>query len=56
MTSIFSLLTRGKPVVADPFGIVAALAERKANRAIHRAMERSQAAHKGWATRRGGVA
>lgn len=52
----FRSLFAGKPVQADPFGIVAALADRKRNRAAYRAIERSQAAHKGWATRRGGVA
>ena len=54
--SLLRTIFGGKPVASDPHGIIAALAERKANRAAYRALERSQAAHKGWATRRGGVA
>ncbi len=56
MRKILALFAAGKPVSTDPFGLVAALAERKANRAIYRAIARSQAAQKGWATRRGEVA
>lgn len=46
-------LLRGKQVVADPHGLTAALAERKANRAQYEAQARSDAARKGWETRRG---
>lgn len=56
MRKIFAFFTGGKPVQGDPFGLVAALADRKANRAAYRAIERSQSARKGWATRSGGVA
>jgi hypothetical protein len=36
----------------DPFGIEAALAERKRNRPAYRAQERSDASRKGWVTRK----
>lgn len=45
-----------RAINADPYGIRAALDERKANREAYRAQERSDAARKGWATRRGGAA
>lgn len=41
-----------KPRAVDPYGIIAALAERKANRTAIRAQERSDAARRGWETRR----
>ena len=37
---------------SDPFGIEAALAERKRNRAAIRAQERSDASRRGWVTRK----
>ena len=49
------LIFAGKPVLADPFGLNAALAERKANRDQLRAAARSEAARKGWQTRRAGA-
>lgn len=44
-----------RPAPADPFLISAALAVRKANRAALKAQARSDAAKRGWQTRRAGA-
>ena len=49
------LIFAGKPVLADPFGLNAALQFRKDHRAELRAQERSDAAKRGWISRRAGA-
>ena len=53
--NLLRLIFAGKPVSVDPFGLNAALAERKANRAALEAQARSDAAKRGWMTRRAGA-
>jgi len=53
--NLLRLIFAGKPVSVDPFGLNAALAYRKANRAELQAQARSDASKRGWETRRAGA-
>ena len=55
MRKILRTIFAGKPVLADPYGLNAALQYRKDHRAELRAQERSDAAKRGWISRRAGA-